>query len=330
VTTRGWRSRAALALLVVALAACSEGSSAQPAGERSPTPASSATPAAHGIHVVDRLSVGGQPCGVAAVAGAVWVSDAQRARLLRIDPTTGAVRKAARLDRTPCEIAVGYGSLWVVTQSGRLDRVDPRSGEVVARIAVGDTSYEAVAGLGSIWVSNRNDGTVDRVDPGTNRVVSTLHLGGSPGGLVFADGALWVGDDTTGSSRFFHVDPHTGHVSRVRSGNRPGYVATSGGSIWVSNVDDGTVTQVDPQTSKPLRTVEVGLSPVNLVGTTGTSREIWVPDDVGNQVVRLDARTGRVLGRLPAEGGPAVTAPAGRDVWVTLFEGGAVLRMQAA
>jgi YVTN family beta-propeller protein len=274
--------------------------------------------------------VGGQPCGVAGAAGGVWVSDADGGRLLLIDAATGVARQVAKLDPTPCEIAVGFGSLWVVTQSGRVDRVDPRTGRVVARVKVGATSYEAVVAAGSLWVSNRNDGTVQRIDPHTNLVVQTVRMDGNPGGLVYAAGALWVGDDMSGSNRLFRVDVRTGHVTRVRAGNRPGYVASAGGSIWVSNVDDGTVTQLDPESRKSVRTIDVGLSPVNLVGTSGPTPEVWVPDDAGNAVVRINARTGRITGRLTAEGGPAVATPVGADVWVSLFEGAAVLRLRAA
>jgi streptogramin lyase len=318
-----------VALLACAASGCSGEGSPDATPPHPPTPSATAA-TGHGIKVVARVRVEGQPCGVAGVGGAVWVSDAEGGRLLRIDRATGGVRMVARLDPSPCEIAIGFGSLWVVTQSGRVDRVDPATGHVVARIRVGATSYEAVATSDAMWVSNRNDGTIQRIDPHSNRVVKTVRVDGNPGGLVSTGNAIWVGDDTSGSTRLFRLDPTTGRVTRVRAGNRPGYVASAGGSVWVSNVDDGTVTQINPSSGRTVRTIPVGLSPVNLVGTTGAAPEVWVPDDAGNAVVRLDARTGRVAGRLPAEGGPAVAAQVGPDVWVSLFEGSAVLRLQAA
>jgi streptogramin lyase len=52
--------------------------------------------------------------------------------------------------------------------------------------------------------------------------------------------------------------------------------------------------------------------------------QVWVPDDTGNAVYRLDAR-GAVAQTYPAgDGGPAVVAPVGNAVWVTLFASGDV------
>ncbi|HET7530580.1 MAG TPA: hypothetical protein VFJ98_06435 [Mycobacteriales bacterium] len=329
-------SRVRMTVATVAMTACGlvgcGGMSTPTAAHTSPTnDGVTPFPKADGSAVAlgARVRTGGQPCGVAGAAGAVWVSDAQHGLLLRIDPRTRTVNVTAKLDPTPCEIATGYGSLWVVTQSGRLDRVDPRTGHVLARIRTGATSYESVAGAGSIWVSNRDDGTVDRIDPRTNRVVETVHVDGNPGGVVFAAGALWVGNDESGSDRFFRVDPATAQVTRVRAGNRPGYVASAGGSVWVSNVDDGTVTQIDPASGRTVRTIRAGLSPVNLAGTGGAHPDVWVPDDVGSAVYRIDARTGAMLGAVHVAGNPAVATPVGRQIWVSLFQGGAVLRLSA-
>ena len=160
----------------------------------------------------------------------------------------------------------------------------------------------------------------------------TVCQGGTyAGGVAYtgpaAAGALWVGDDTQGSTRLFRIDLATRHVTRVRAGARPGYVAAAGGSVWVSNVEDGTVSQIDPSTGRTVRTVEVGISPVNLAGISGPKPEVWVPDDAGSAVFRIDARSGDVLGGLKRPGNPAVVSPGPGGVWVSLFEGGAVMRL---
>src|SRR3954447_23783437 len=101
--SRRWRVAAALALVAGGAMACSGGSSgAAGAGSSGVSPSAAPTPSAtaQGIAVVDRIAVDGQPCGIASAAGSVWVSDARGARLLRIDPRTGAVEQAATLDPT--------------------------------------------------------------------------------------------------------------------------------------------------------------------------------------------------------------------------------------
>jgi YVTN family beta-propeller protein len=317
-----------LAVVLAATAACS-GSSTPTGGKPSPSGSASASPSTppSAGRVVDRIKVGGQPCGITDVGGAVWVSDAERGKLLRIDPDTGTSRIVADLDASPCEITAGAGSLWVATQSGKLDRVNPENGRVVARIPVGATSYQAVLTPGVVWVSNRDDGTLTQVDPATNDVVRTVRLPDmQPGGMVYAAGALWIGDDTSGRTTLLRMDPRTRKTVRVIAGDRPAYLTGTPGAVWVSNVTDGTVSRIDVATNEETATLDVGLSPVNLKAR-GT-HEVWVPDDVGNALVRIDADGAEVTGTVAAQGGPAVVRAAFGDIWVTMFGIGEVWRIR--
>ena len=280
-----------------------------------------------------RLHVGGSPCGIADAAGALWVSDAADARLLRIDPVSHAFTKTAQLDPKPCEITAAFGSLWIVTQSGQLDRVDPANGHLIARIAVGDTSYQAIAAADAIWVSNHGDGSVMRVDPRTNRVTKKVELSGiTPGGLAYLAGALWIGDDSSLADHIARLNLATGAVSSVPAGGkRPGYLAVSDNALWVSCVSDGAVSRINPSTSSVTATVHVGRSPVNLKPGPGPAPEVWVPDDYGNQVLRVDARAARLVEAVTTPGGgPAVVHAFRGGVWVTLFGSGDVWRIQPA
>src|SRR5262249_44288860 len=135
--------------------------------------------------VVARIVTGGNPCGVGEGGGSVWVSDAERGELLRIDPATNTVVGRTKLDATPCELRLAAGAIWVVTQSRWLDRVDPATGDVIARIRVGATTYDVAFAFGSIWVTNWQGGTIQRVNPATNRVEKTIRFhGSSPGGIA--------------------------------------------------------------------------------------------------------------------------------------------------
>jgi YVTN family beta-propeller protein len=317
-----------LAVVLAAAAACS-GSSTPTGGKPSSSGSASTSPSTppSAGRVVDRTKVGGQPCGITDAGGMIWVSDADRAKLVRIDPDTGTSRVVADLDTSPCEITPAFGSLWVVTQSGRLDRVDPRTGDVTARIKVGATSYQAVATPDAVWVSNRDDGTLTQVDPATNDVVRTVRLPDmQPGGMVYAAGALWIGNDTSGSTTLRRMDPQTRKTVRVTAGDRPVYLTSTPGAVWVSNVTDGTVSRIDVASNEETATLEVGLSPVNLKARR--THEVWVPDDVGNAVVRIDADSAEATGTVAAEGGPAVVRAAFGDIWVTMFGIGEVWRIR--
>ncbi|MDQ1711792.1 MAG: virginiamycin lyase [Frankiaceae bacterium] len=319
------RRTALLALLVFSC-----GTSAAPAAPAtSPAAPSSLAPFALGLPstVVEKVTTGGEPCGVVAAAGSVWVTDAEGARLLRI--RGGRVVATTKVDATPCELTYGYGSLWVATQSGRLDRVDPKTGRVLARIAVGETSYEPVVAFGFVWVTNRNSATVSKIDPARNRVVATVSTPFvNAGGIVAAAGWLWIGNDSSNDTTFLRMNPRTSAIARLTAGPLPAFVAAAGGSVWTANQGDGTVSRVDERTGKALATLVAGVSPVNLAALPVASPEVWVPDDKANLLIRIDAGTGTVIERMLAGSGPAVVAPDGTDVWVTNFGDGTVWRVR--
>lgn len=301
------------------------------------TPARSASPSPTGAlppvtgqpsQVVAKVRTGGTPCGIVEAFGSVWVTDAQNATLLRINPRTHAIIGRTPLAGTPCELTTGFGSLWVATQSGVLQRVDPRSAKVLATIAVGRASYEPLVAFGSVWVSNRNSSTVSRINPHTNAVTATVPTPGLlPGGLVEAGGAIWVGNDSGGATALAKLDPTSLHLTSVMAGSRPSFVTAAAGSVWVASEDDGSVTQLDPRTGArrglPLL---AGVRPVNLAAWR--DREVWVPDDQGNLLTRIDASSGAVLERLLVGSGPAVAAPVGDSVWVSMFGGGEVWQVR--
>jgi DNA-binding beta-propeller fold protein YncE len=147
---------------------------------------------AGGSTIVAKVAVPGTPCGIAGSPGAVWVTEATNAKLVKIDPATNAVVKTVATDRTPCELKYASGSIWVVTQSGRVDRFDPATAKKLASIPVGRTTYDLVNALGAIWVTNRNGGTVQRISVRTNKVVRTVRFppGVAPAGIGYAAGAI--------------------------------------------------------------------------------------------------------------------------------------------
>jgi YVTN family beta-propeller protein len=107
-------------------------------------------------------------------------------------------------------------------------------------------------------------------------------------------------------------------------GARPAYLAAVDRGLWVSNSTDGTVSSIDPTSGKVIATVDVGLNPVNLKPGPRGSDEVWVPDDVGDTVIRIDAQSNKLLEKVGVAGGPAILAAVGDEVWVTAFEAGKV------
>jgi DNA-binding SARP family transcriptional activator/streptogramin lyase len=85
------------------------------------------------------------------------------------------------------------------------------------------------------------------------------------------------------------IDPETGKVLDViRVGRQPVAVAVAGGSVWVSNNEDATVTRLDPKTGHT-DTIGGVRAPLDIVAE-GT-RHVWISTYSYEQVTRIDTRT---------------------------------------
>ena len=86
------------------------------------------------------------------------------------------------------------------------------------------------------------------------------------------------------------IDPGSnGVVGAVPVGVRPGAVAFGSGSLWVANLDDQTVSRIDPSTLRTMRTITVTGPPTGIATSPGG---IWVVESNPNP-----DRSGGVLGR---------------------------------
>jgi peptide/nickel transport system substrate-binding protein len=85
------------------------------------------------------------------------------------------------------------------------------------------------------------------------------------------------------------IDPDTNSVNAtIRVGHSPTGIAVGGGSVWVANSGDGTVTRINPRTNKPVSTIVVGGSPQALTVARG---RVWVTVD-GRSIEPSDAGSG--------------------------------------
>jgi YVTN family beta-propeller protein len=256
--------------------------------------------------------------------GSLWTTDLSLDRLVRIDPDAARVSGKTRLGSRPYGLAAGAGSIWVASQAlDTLARVSPRTLKVTKRIHVGYQAFAAAFGAGSVWVSLEADGTVARVNPRTNRVVARIRGFGDPNGLVYANRALWVSDLSRGRvvridprtnritarirvpkadwitpgsgalwvsserKRVYRLDPRTRKVTAsVPVGANPLASAFVGGELWVPNIDDNTISVVDPARNAVSRTITAGNAPL---GIAATSSGAFVSMSNDGAVWRYDA-----------------------------------------
>jgi DNA-binding SARP family transcriptional activator len=96
----------------------------------------------------------------------------------------------------PFAVAVGDGSVWVLTSRGSLMRIDPKKLQIIHRISMSAQLPTLLAvGAGSVWTANHIGYSVSRIDPRKNKVVRTTRLGSYdavPCGIVAIGDAVYV------------------------------------------------------------------------------------------------------------------------------------------
>jgi DNA-binding SARP family transcriptional activator len=118
----------------------------------------------------------------------------------RIEPLKLETRDGAG----PLAVAVGDGSVWVVTSRGNLLGVDPKTLKVSHSIGMSaeQPTLLTVAG-GFVWTANHENYDVSKVDPNKNKIVRTFPLGSYsaiPCGIAAIHGSVFVtfGESTCG------------------------------------------------------------------------------------------------------------------------------------
>jgi YVTN family beta-propeller protein len=128
-------------------------------------------------------------------------------------------------------------------------------------------------------------------------------------------------------------------VGVVPVGTRPGAVAFGSGSLWVANLDDQTISRIDPRTRSTVHTIELRGSPTGIASSAGG---LWVVEANQNEGV---GSTSVFVGRIDPEfdtlsdglridnvipsGGPSTVAAHDNSVWVAPSTG-LLTRLNAA
>ena len=125
-----------------------------------------------------------------------------------------------------------------------------------------------------------------------------------------AQGSSEIAPDSIGI-----LDPSSGEaIETVALDARPGSVAASADSVWVTHPDAGTVTRIDPNERAVIDSIQVGENPTGIaVGFDA----VWVVNSGGPSVSRISADTGEVFDPIPVGNGPTGIATGDGGVWVT-------------
>ena len=243
--------------------------------------------------------------------------------LALVDPVSLELVRAIPVGNTPTDVAVSADWVWVLNSNdglGTISRIDSRTRAVRSTFSVGGTPRNVLAAFGSLWVGTV-EGQVFRVDPGSDLVESTWTLPGTgeesafafdqgAGWLAVGAGAVWAGSHRAIS----RIDPGTSQLRRHES-EAWGPMAFGFGSLWILGRE---LHRLSATTLRPEATIELAGGYVDL--TTGFG-SVWVADDEGRTILRIDARENVVTRTYDAAGHPLGVAIGTGAVWSASDEG---------
>jgi class 3 adenylate cyclase/DNA-binding beta-propeller fold protein YncE len=287
-----------------------------------------------GIAIAALAAAGGIFAAVHAAEGSGSSNSARAAvvadSVVKIDPRTNEIVRVTRVGRKPGAVAVGAGAVWAVNWQDRtVTRIAP-SGAVETIGGVPRADNLAVDG-DNVWVSSLDRSSVARINARTGEVVASLRVPSQRAeGLAVGGGYLWITSPATvrgeGIETVSRVDLRSGRVvSRIPVGKTPLFDTFGEGALWVANYDDDTVSVVSAG-SPSAQTIRLGAGCGPLGISTGFGA-VWVVCYWKHQLVRIDARTRRIVSHIQIGPGPLGVSAGAGGVWVTSRDGHAVSRI---
>ena len=267
---------------------------------------------------------------------AVWVSNAPKNTIHRLDPKTNEVAATIEVGKRPCSgLAAGFGSIWVPVCGDRpnvengvkpsLARVDIKTNTVVATLPLAAVNSEGglVASPDAVWMLTDPKGILSRIDPKTNKVTAEIEVAPGSVSCVYGDGAIWV--SSPDKSVLTRVDPKTNKATdTIAVGPGPRFLTVGAGSVWTLNQGDGTLSRVDMKTRKLVTNIDLGIP-----GTGGElafgDGHVWatvsqVP------ITKIDPETNKVVKQWMGAGGDSLRIGHG-SLWLSNLSQGNVWRV---
>jgi ABC-type transport system substrate-binding protein/DNA-binding beta-propeller fold protein YncE len=121
------------------------------------------------------------------------------------------------------------------------------------------------------------------------------------------------------------IDPESGRITAEYAvGHSPGAMTSGGGSVWVANRLDGTVSRIDRKRDE-LVAISVGGAPSALAFSAGS---LWVTDGDSRDVVQVAPGANKVVRRVAVGNAPRSVAAAAGALWVVSGVDGSVHRIE--
>lgn len=271
------------------------------------------------LMVVARISIPGTPDWMCIDKDAVWISNAAKNTVVRVDSTTNTITNTIPVGSKPCcGLGIGFGSLWVPScGENQIYRVDQQDKKVTTRLPIPVADSEGSIGIdeNSVWLVSDPQGTLVRLDPRENRVVARIPTNAGSYGVAVGFGSVWI--TSASHDLLCRVDPqHNRVMAQIPVGPTPRFLCTSEQAIWVLNQGDGTVSRVDPLTNKVEATIAVG-TPGPGGDIAAGEGAIWL-SAVNIPLTHIDPKSNRITVQYVGKGGDAVRVGHG-SVWLCSF-----------
>ena len=135
--------------------------------------------------------------------------------------------------------------------------------------------------------------------------------------VIQPDGLARIAENSVGV-----IDPDNGAITEQYAvGRGPAAVSAGGGSVWVANTLEGTVTRIDRDR---VVTIPVGGAPLAVAFGAGS---LWVADGETRNVAQVDPGANKVQQLLPVGNAPRALAVADGALWVVSGTDAAVERI---
>jgi YVTN family beta-propeller protein len=103
-------------------------------------------------------------------------------------------------------------------------------------------------------------------------------------------------------------------IRTIPVGSAPLSISSDGTHVWVTNVFENTVSEIEASSGTVIRTIPVGSVPA---GVTSDGTHVWVTNAGENTVSEIEASSGTVIRTIPVGEHPNAVSSDGTHVWVT-------------
>jgi DNA-binding beta-propeller fold protein YncE len=246
-----------------------------------------------------------------------------------------------QLASSPNHASTGQASIWTANAGdGTITRIDENSGRVLGTFRYARHSNPAapiVFWQGALWVGDSGAGTVQELNPSTGKAMGTpIAVGGQPYEMTLAPpptdtkpGNLWISNYNDTITRVSAGAGSSQPAVFHGLGSGPKRMAPSKTRLWVLNLDDATVTTVNPDTGQMLgHPHHVGGSPAAI--TYNKWGDLWIADGKRDTVTRFSPVSWKEIGSpIPVGSRPVRLLSHGCCVWVVNFGDGTVTQIDA-